>query len=193
MSDEHQDQHTPAPDETTSETTAAPEATTTESGQPKKQPKIGPAVVFIMAALALVVILWFVHALWTLPPAPTSTPEVPAETAASDQTEVPGRDPAILGLRIDTVLGRFFTVPETGRTLYQASAPCENTCRADWEPYLATEPLVNTDELLGTTRRSESGEWQYTWNGQPLYTYKADSERSVLGDGYAGTWKIARP
>lgn len=163
---------------------------TEEVFEHKKGLPIGSAAVFIVAAVCLVVVFWFIYTIWSTP---EPTPALPEEVTepAPDITNIPGRDPKILGLRIDTKLGRLFTLPESGQTLYFATEDCVDTCLEDWTPY-TTELALENSLNLGTVER-EDGTLQYTWKDKPLYTFNLDTERSVYGDGYNGTWRIARP
>lgn len=155
----------------------------------------GPIVVVLVAIVCLAIVFWFIYTIWTAPEQtivtiPTPVPETVEEFV--DPTTIYGRDPNILGLRIDPTIGRFFTLPDTGQTLYVATEECVDTCLESWTPY-TTETAITDAANLGTTERPDSGSLQYTWQGEALYTYTLDTERSVLGDGYEGKWKIARP
>lgn len=162
----------------------------------KKGVTFGPALIVLLSVVCLAVVFWFIYTIWSTPeptpPVVEEEVEIEAETAPVDITLVPGRNPEILGLRIDTVIGRFFTIPESGQTLYVNTGECDDECAEDWEPYL-TETAIEGEANIGTMVITDGDSLQYTWKGQPLYTYKMDNDRSVLGDGYQGTWRIARP
>jgi hypothetical protein len=165
---------------------AEAEAEVTEAVDKKPAPKVGPAVVFIIAALCLIVIIWFVHALWTMPKS-EEQPEQPVNPLV-----IPDRNRDTLGVRIDAELGRFFTEPATGHTLYvKAGEDCSGACLDDWIPYLANE-AVEDGGAFGTVVREDTGELQYTWNGQSLYTYVLDTTNTTLGTTEEG-WQLARP
>lgn len=164
----------------------------------KKGLPIGAATVFIIAALCLVVVFWFIYNGWNSPeptPEPAPVVETPVEQKEvkkeEDPTEVEGRDSEILGLRIDTRIGRLFVLPNTGQTLYLTAEECTGSCLEVWTPYEASSALEEGD-ILGTVERGD-GTLQYTWNGKAFYTYNEDDDRSVLGDGYEGKWNVARP
>jgi|ETN02SMinimDraft_4_1059925.scaffolds.fasta_scaffold171545_1 hypothetical protein len=107
--------------------------------------------------------------------------------------DVVGRDSEILGLRIDTIVGKFFTHPETRKTLYvKEGEECTGECLDLFEPLLA-EGKYDNDEGLTAIKRTDKLGYQYAWNGQALYTFKEDNEGGVLADGYPGGWRIARP
>lgn len=170
-----------------------------EAGSSKQG--ITPTGLFlVMLTVAIFgVIVWFIVSIWTTPP-DMATPVAEAPTEQVEQVErpfnptsIPGRDPNILGVRMDPTIGPFFTAGETGLTLYITREACIADCPEGWEPYvtdtprspgaLTTQP-IDTDETIH----------QYTWHGEKLYRYTADTKPGdVLGDGYNGVWTIARP
>lgn len=193
MEPEHSSEH--VPDEYTEPVVSSDEKEPlVKRPTPHKRDTFGPATVLLIALVCLIVVLFLIYLVWFTPtPAPVPNTELIADEAPVDVTNVPGRDPEVLGLRIDTKLGRFFVLPESGQTLYLSVDECLDTCLEDWTPYLAEATLEDADGPLSTIERPESDDLQYTWNGQRLYIYNADDERSVLGDGYRGTWRLARP
>ena len=144
-----------------------------------------PVILVGVGTIAVLFILWLVYAIWSMPSETPSEPYV-------DLTNVPGRDPDVLGLRIDTDLGRMFVTRTSGHTLYVKDGDCTGACLDDWIPYLA-DGAINSEEVFGTITREDTGQLQYTWKGQPLYTYVMDTTNTTLGDGIDGEWQIARP
>ncbi len=172
-----------------------PELESFEETKPSNK-KLGPIIVVGIAVVCLIVVLFVIFLRLTAPksaPAPIVEPPVVEEAAepAVDPTIVPGRDPEILGLRIDTRIGRLFVLPDSGQALYATAEDCTGDCLDIWTPYEAVE-AIEEEGMLGTVERG-GGSLQYTWNGKALYTFNQDDERSVLGDGYGGVWNIARP
>ena len=166
----------------------------------KDSVKKGPVVLMVVAISCFIVVVAVIILVWVTPeysPLPTfltTEPEVEqVEEEFVDVTKVEGRDPDVLGLTVDSILGRYFTDRESGKTLYvnTSGEGCVESCLDDWAPYLASESLEEGG-ILGTTEM-EDGSLQYTWNGLGLYTYNEDAEETLLGDGYNGTWEIARP
>ncbi len=157
--------------------------------------KLGSVIVVSVGAICLAVIIWFVFTIWTSPNSDITPPPAPAQTpesAYNDTMTGPPRDPEVLGLRIDSIIGSILTSRQINQTLYVNDEDCTGECLNDWTPYMA-EGEVETIGDFGATERSDSGELQYTWKGQGLYTYQLDDSSSVLGDGHSGTWHIARP
>lgn len=168
----------------------------------EKEPvKKGPVVLLGVAIACLLVVVLSILIVVFMSPKATSLPtfvdtkpqtEVLEETYV-DETLVEGRDPDVLGLTIDTLIGRYFTERESGKALYvnTSGEECADNCLNDWAPYITTEAMPE-GSLLGTVEK-EDGTLQYTWNGLGLYTYNEDNVDTLLGDGYEGTWEIARP
>ncbi len=160
--------------------------------------KLGSTIIVLVAIAALVFIIWLIYSIWSQPSdegeveQPVVQQPVAEEPEYIDPTYVEDRDPEVLGLRIDTIIGRFFTQRETGQTLYSTDLACVGDCLDEWTPYLSDVAVVDGGDF-GTMEREDTGELQYTWEGQGLYTYQLDSQDSVLGDGHSGTWHIARP
>ena len=166
-----------------------------------KKSNIGGVAIVTVAVAALLFVIWLIISIWTfsdedevvVPPEPAAAVDVEDEEETSSLSIVPDRDPEALGLRINGTVGRLFTLPENGQTLYfNKAGDCLDECLEDWTPYLAPE-TIEAESSLGTVVRSDTGEAQYAWEGNALYTYNEDTDRSFLGDGHSGTWRIARP
>ena len=98
----------------------------------------------------------------------------------------------VLKLADIDVVGLYLVHPDTGMTFYVTDGECVGDCLLKWPPYTALEAMDEGD--IGTILRSDTGEYQYTWKGQALYAFSDDeSPNDVLGDGFNGVWRIARP
>ena len=88
--------------------------------------------------------------------------------------------------------GLYLVHPDTGMTFYTTPGECVGECLVRWPPHTAKQAFE--DGSIGTTLRSDTGEYQYTWKGEALYTFTDDEfPNSVLGDGFKDVWSIARP
>lgn len=98
-----------------------------------------------------------------------------------------------LGTFFDVYLGTVLTDPHTGMTLYvNRVGSCGGECLTQWKPYLADGKVELGN--LSTVVRNDSGELQYAWQGQLLYTYVYDTKPGdVLGDGVGNAWSVVRP
>jgi predicted lipoprotein with Yx(FWY)xxD motif len=85
---------------------------------------------------------------------------------------------------------------KAGMTLYTFDKDSEDTsncyggCAAKWPPYLAKDG-AKAKKAWGLTTRKD-GAQQWTYNGQPLYTWVGDSQAGdTTGDGVGGVWHVA--
>ena len=90
-----------------------------------------------------------------------------------------------------------------GRTLYQfdtdenGQSSCYEGCEDIWLPYVveSEEELqlsLNIPGQLGVTER-ENGDWQVTYNEQPLYFYRNDEPGEAKGQGLNDAWWVVLP
>ncbi len=84
-----------------------------------------------------------------------------------------------------------------GMTLYTftkdsgGNSVCYDACAAKWPPYLVGEKAHNKAGWGKTTRKDGSQQW--TFNGQPLYTWIGDAKAGdTTGDGVGGVWYTAK-
>ena len=111
---------------------------------------------------------------------------------AQSADDVSGRDPNVISLRSDASVGKYLVSAESQKALYVYDGEdCVDACLFNFTPYIANKPVDQGN--LFTVERSDTGAFQYTWKGRPLYTYAFDTEGSVLGDGADGLWHLARP
>jgi predicted lipoprotein with Yx(FWY)xxD motif len=97
-------------------------------------------------------------------------------------------------------------VNSQGRTLYLFGADsgttsnCNGSCAVNWPPLQATgKPTIGSGadaSLVSTTTRSD-GSRQVTYNGHPLYLFKADKKAGdTNGEGinaFGGNWYALSP
>ena len=79
-----------------------------------------------------------------------------------------------------------------------STSRCYGVCATAWPPLLTSaKPLAGTGvqaKLLGTTKRKD-GTLQVTYNGHPLYYYKADKVGKVMcqhANMHGGLWLIIK-
>ena len=80
-----------------------------------------------------------------------------------------------------------------------STSRCYGVCATAWPPLLTTAaPLAGSGveaKLLGTTKR-KNGTLQVTYNGRPLYYYKADKVGKIMcqhANMHGGLWLIIKP
>jgi predicted lipoprotein with Yx(FWY)xxD motif len=86
---------------------------------------------------------------------------------------------------------------KSGLTLYTfdkdsvGMSVCYDGCAVKWPPFSAKEG-AEVKEGWGMTERKD-GSKQWTYKGQPLYTWIGDKEAGdITGDGIGGVWHIAK-
>jgi predicted lipoprotein with Yx(FWY)xxD motif len=96
-------------------------------------------------------------------------------------------------------------VDASGKTLYFAdqeadgTIKCTDSCLSFWTPVTGTADDAKSVTGLATTKRSDTGAEQLTFQGKPLYTFKLDTKAGEakgnnLTDAFAGvdfTWRAA--
>ncbi|MGH1441646.1 MAG: COG4315 family predicted lipoprotein [Cellvibrionaceae bacterium] len=85
---------------------------------------------------------------------------------------------------------------KAGMTLYtfdkdsKDTSVCYGPCAAKWPPYIAASDAKAKKAWGLTTRKDGSKQW--TFKGQPLYTWVGDTKAGdTTGDGVGGVWHTA--
>ncbi len=117
--------------------------------------------------------------------APTSTSSASCDMAA--------------GIKTATAGGRVVLIDAQGFTLYwyapdtATSSTCTGSCATAWPPLLGTPSFASGVSLtgkLGTIKRAD-GSIQATYDGHPLYLFKADTSAGMAtGNNVSGIWWI---
>lgn len=116
-------------------------------------------------------------------------------TPASNST-APSNGAVIL-TKTDSQLGQYLTDPR-GKALYtydndtSGVSNCTGSCLANWPAYAAQGSAQNLPSGIGTIKRTDNGQTQYTYNGMPLYYFISDSNGQVTGDGVE-SFHVAKP
>ena len=133
--------------------------------------------------------------------APTPTPTTSAATPTSSTSSAGN---VVVKTATITVGGKQTTVLTNvqGMTLYYftpdtaTTTACTGGCASNWPPLLASGSQVAASTQLSgalATLNDANGD-QVTYNGHPLYTYKADSAPGQAnGQGVGGKWFVATP
>jgi len=126
-------------------------------------------------------------------------PAKPAATASSTSasSNVPAVNNAVLQTKTSSSVGQYLADPN-GNALYTYNADssgvsnCTGSCLEEWPAYQAKGSTAGLPAGVGTIKRTDNGQIQYTYNGMPLYYFKEDSQGKVTGDG-ADNFKVAKP
>jgi predicted lipoprotein with Yx(FWY)xxD motif len=116
---------------------------------------------------------------------------------SSTQGNAPAVNNAVLTTKTDATLGQYLADP-SGKPLYTYNADssgksnCTGTCLSDWPVYQDKGSTSNLPAGVGTIKRADNGQTQYTYNGMPLYYFTGDSNGQATGNGVED-FSIAKP
>jgi predicted lipoprotein with Yx(FWY)xxD motif len=132
------------------------------------------------------------------PSAPSGSTTSNPPAAAPTSTSSASSDMAA-GIKTATAGGRVVLIDAQGFTLYwytpdsATSSACTGSCATAWPPLTGTPSFASGVSLtgkLGTIKRAD-GSIQATYNGHPLYLFKADTSAGVAkGNKAGGIWWI---
>jgi predicted lipoprotein with Yx(FWY)xxD motif len=117
------------------------------------------------------------------------------KTVAS--TSAPAVNNAVLITKTNSTVGQYLADP-SGKPLYtyggdsSGTSNCTGSCLANWPVYQDTGSTSNLPAGVGTIKRSDNGQTQYTYMGMPLYYFSTDGNGQVTGNG-VDNFHIAKP
>ncbi len=104
---------------------------------------------------------------------------------------------SIVLTKYNTKVGYYLT-DQKGNTLYEYSgdkkgySSCSGACLVAWPAYEVNVLPKKLPAGIGYIKRSDTGHYQYTYNGLPLYYFLSDSKGQINGNGIAGFY-VAKP
>jgi predicted lipoprotein with Yx(FWY)xxD motif len=126
------------------------------------------------------------------PSKPASSPS--PSSSSQSQASVSN---AVLITKTISSIGSYLADPN-GNALYTYSSDtsgvsnCTGSCLANWPAYQDKGSTTGLPAGVGTIKRTDNGQIQYTYNGMPLYYFVSDSNGSVTGNNVEG-FKVAVP
>lgn len=117
--------------------------------------------------------------------------------SSSSQSSLPDVNNAVLVTKTDSKLGKYLADPN-GNALYTYNSDtsgvsnCTGSCLASWPAYQDKGSTTNLPAGVGTIKRTDNGQTQYTFNGLPLYYFVSDTSGQVTGNGVQN-FSVARP
>lgn len=125
-------------------------------------------------------------------------PKINKNNLASSSQNLPANNNVFI-VKSKAVIGYYLADPK-GNTLYtdgvgsKGVQNCTGACLATWPPYIDkfAGTSINLPLNVGTIKRSDNGEVQFTYKNQPLYYFSADSSGQVTGNGISG-FTVAQP
>jgi len=127
--------------------------------------------------------------------APAATPAATGNSSRSQAAAAVNN--AVLTTKSNSNFSGYLADP-SGNTLYTYGADssgtsnCTGSCISTWPAYQDKGATTGLPTNVGTIKRSDNGETQYTYKGKPLYTFSSDSKGQVTGDG-VNNFNVAKP
>lgn len=147
----------------------------------------------IVAIIVVIVVIGGGYAL--LHKSSKNTSNSSSQTAS--QSKAPAVNNAVLITKTDSKLGQYLADP-SGKALYIYNADtsgvsnCTGSCLAAWPAYIDKGSITNLPAGVGTIKRTDNGQVQYTYNGMPLYYFISDGSGQVTGNGVQN-FSVAKP
>lgn len=104
---------------------------------------------------------------------------------------------SVLVTKINSTVGSYLTDP-SDNTLYTDGSGatgvtnCPSSCLSAWPAYIDKGSTTDFPINVNVIKRSDNGEMQYTYKGQPLYYFSSDSKGEINGNNVAG-FVVAKP
>lgn len=159
----------------------------------------------IIAIVALIIIAGGAYAIFHKSSGPASgdssqsagstEPDKTAESSGQDNAAAVNN--AVLTTKTDPGLGQYLADPD-GKALYtydadtKGASNCTGSCLTAWPAYVDEGSTTGLPSGIGTIKRADNGQVQYTYNGLPLYYFASDSPGQVTGDGVEN-FSVAKP
>jgi predicted lipoprotein with Yx(FWY)xxD motif len=118
-------------------------------------------------------------------------------TSSSTQSNTSSVNNAVLTTKTSATLGKYLAAPN-GNALYTYAndttgvSNCTGSCLSAWPAYQDTGSTTNLPQGVGTIKRTDNGQTQYTYNGKPLYFFASDPQGQVTGNGVS-SFSVATP
>lgn len=126
-----------------------------------------------------------------------SNKPISSTTASTTSSNAPAVNNAILITKTNSSLGQYLAEPN-GPPLYTYNADssgvsnCTGSCLATWPAYQDKGSTTGLPAGVGTIKRTDNGQIQFTYNGMPLYAFVSDNNGQVNGNGVQN-FTVAKP
>ena len=118
-------------------------------------------------------------------------------SSSGQKNTAPAVNNAVLVTKTSSSLGSYLAEPN-GDALYTYGGDSSGVSNvtgsllASWPAYQDTGSTTGLPSGVSTIKRTDNGETQYTYNGRPLYTFVADSNGQVTGNGVSN-FSVEKP
>jgi predicted lipoprotein with Yx(FWY)xxD motif len=127
----------------------------------------------------------------------TSDNNTKTTTSSSTKSNQPAVNNAVVVTKTQSGIGQYLTDP-AGNTLYTYNADtagvsnCTGSCLTNWPAYQDKGSTSNLPANVGTIKRADNGQTQYTYKGLPLYYFASDTKGQVTGNNVEN-FTVAKP
>jgi predicted lipoprotein with Yx(FWY)xxD motif len=151
----------------------------------------------LIGVVVLVVVAIGGYALFHASTKPTTAATTTSTYGTSGQNQSISASSAVLTTKTSSAVGQYL-VDSSGNALYVYSGDssgvsnCTSSCLANWPAYQDKGATTGLPANVGTIKRSDNNDVQYTYKGMPLYTFVGDSQGQVTGNGVSN-FNVAKP
>ena len=151
----------------------------------------------LITAGVIIVILIGGYAVMHKSPAKTLIQTVSSTSNSGKSRTTKAVDNSVVITKFNSNVGSYLASPN-GQTLYtyssdtKGTSSCTGTCLTLWPAYQDKGSTSGLPTNIGTIKRSDNGEIQYTYKGMPLYFFASETSGHVTGNGVAGFY-VAKP
>jgi predicted lipoprotein with Yx(FWY)xxD motif len=149
---------------------------------------------WILVVIVVIVAAAIGYAAFHKSPKPKTTTTT---TGSTSQTQATAVNNAVVITKSSSSVGSYLADPN-GNTLYTIGSGstgvtgCTGSCLTAWPVYQDKGSTTGLPANVGTIKRSDNGEVQYTYKNMPLYYFSSDSQGEVTGNGISGFY-VAKP
>ncbi len=103
----------------------------------------------------------------------------------------------VLLVKSDSSIGQYLATP-SGQALYTYGpdnagvSKCTGDCVTEWPAYQNTGATTDLPASVGTIKRTDTNQLQFTYKGMPLYTFASENAGQVTGNN-KDSFYIAKP
>lgn len=121
----------------------------------------------------------------------------PANNSVPSSQESEQKIGSVLLVKTNSSVGSYLATP-SGQALYTYGpdsagvSKCIGDCLSEWPAYQNTGSTTDLPANVGTIKRTDNGQMQFTYKNMPLYTFASESAGQVTGNN-KDSFYIAKP
>lgn len=121
----------------------------------------------------------------------------PPSSSAPSSQETEQKIGSVLVVKTNSSVGNYLATP-SGQALYTYGpdgagvSKCTGDCLSEWPAYQNTGSTTDLPANVGSIKRTDNGQMQFTYKGMPLYRFASESTGQVTGNN-KDSFYIAKP